>query len=554
MSAELDRSADRAALPLAAALSASVIYLLIGVLGMAFGHPDEDAYILFIYSEILSDTGRIGFYADSPPLEGATDFLWMVILAGLDKLGIATAFGAQLLNALGVFLIAYLVAAQVQGGKAVALLLFGLALLVPALRFVHAGYVGFSAPLYAALILWVFVIVWKAPSARLFVVPLLSILLGLFRPDGVILGVFMTLSALVVVDPEHRRRYLLGCAVAAGIGLTYFFWRYSYFGYFLPLPLYVKSSLEGMPSGLNSMASWLMLSFGYVICAAGVLVTDVQSRKRLGLALLPLVMLMAALSLSHLSQNISYRFQAPFGVVLYYLATGFLAAGVAALGQRQFGRAALGAVGGLALLISLTGDMRSWKNQVFGQFFYSYIDTFPMYLSRLVTPDMTLVVTEAGRFPYWTPGRTFDLVGLNTPEAALQGASAEMIAEMAPDVIFIHTDYLVEFDCPEMTFCPISPEALTQAIAARDLPAPEQEPNRAIRAALAYFDYMAGHAEDYHTFAVHFVRGFPHLYSVAKDSGINPQDFAAALEQSFANPRRWSYMEGLNVVPRHLRH
>lgn len=553
MSVELGSSVDRRILSLITAASAALIYLLLGMLSMAFGHPDEDAYILFIYSEIFADTGRIGFFAGGPPTEGATDFLWMIALAGFDKLGIATAYGAQLLNALGVFLIGYVVASLPCTGKRAVPVLAGFALLIPFLRFVHAGYVGFSAPLYAALILVIFIMVWRAPFSRLVFVPWLCILLGLFRPDGVIIGVLMTLSGFIIIDRRHRRSYLMACGGAAVVGVVYFIWRYSYFGALLPLPLYVKSSLEGMPSGLVSTATWLGLSAGYLVCAVFFVLIGGKDRQRLALAGLPVALFLAALSASHLSQNINFRFQAPVGAILYVLTASFFAAILSSASLRP-GRIVMAGLGAAAFLFALAGDLAGWKNRIIGQFYYSYIDTFPMYVSRMLSPETTLLVTEAGRFPYWTPGKTYDLVGLNTPRAAREGASPEMIAALDPDLIFVHNDYLVEFGCPDQTFCEVSPDTLQQGIKDAALPASEEEANRAIRAAKAYFEYMAENAGQYHTFSAHFVRGFPHLYSIARDSAIDPEQFSEALAASFANPRRWSYMEGLNVVDRAHRH
>ena len=53
---------------------------------------------LFRYSENFSSTGVISYNLNEQPTEGATDFLWMVILAILNKLGLDTYFSAIVLN------------------------------------------------------------------------------------------------------------------------------------------------------------------------------------------------------------------------------------------------------------------------------------------------------------------------------------------------------------------------------------------------------------------------------------------------------------------------
>ena len=43
--------------------------------------PNEDALILYRYAENFSETGIISYNLNSERAEGATDFLWMIILS-----------------------------------------------------------------------------------------------------------------------------------------------------------------------------------------------------------------------------------------------------------------------------------------------------------------------------------------------------------------------------------------------------------------------------------------------------------------------------------------
>ena len=43
--------------------------------------PAEDAVILYEYAKNLAQTGLITYGVASVPIEGATDFLWMVVIA-----------------------------------------------------------------------------------------------------------------------------------------------------------------------------------------------------------------------------------------------------------------------------------------------------------------------------------------------------------------------------------------------------------------------------------------------------------------------------------------
>ena len=56
------------------------IFYLQGIFFLKLGFPSEDALILYRYSEIFSLTNHISFNLNDIPTEGATDFLWMLII------------------------------------------------------------------------------------------------------------------------------------------------------------------------------------------------------------------------------------------------------------------------------------------------------------------------------------------------------------------------------------------------------------------------------------------------------------------------------------------
>lgn len=103
-----------------------------------------------------------------------------------------------------------------------------------------AGYEGFSAMLYSALILFLYRL--SLTDDRLHWIPAVSLTVALFRPDGAIVGTAFTLACLpYAYRAGILHRYLRIALVAGMVGISYFIWRYIYFGHLLPLPLYVKS-------------------------------------------------------------------------------------------------------------------------------------------------------------------------------------------------------------------------------------------------------------------------------------------------------------------------
>ena len=93
-----------------AALSglAAIVYFMIALWVLRTGHLHEDAYILFTYVENLARGKGIVYYAGGPPAEGATDFLWLMILGALRWAGVDAGLAAAALNAVGIGIICWL--------------------------------------------------------------------------------------------------------------------------------------------------------------------------------------------------------------------------------------------------------------------------------------------------------------------------------------------------------------------------------------------------------------------------------------------------------------
>ena len=91
----------------AGGLTTAVLFVLLGVLTLTNGHPNEDAYILFAYVENFVAGHGIAFYPGGPPAEGFTDLLWFLVLAALHAVGINVGLAACLVSAGAVATIAW---------------------------------------------------------------------------------------------------------------------------------------------------------------------------------------------------------------------------------------------------------------------------------------------------------------------------------------------------------------------------------------------------------------------------------------------------------------
>jgi hypothetical protein len=445
-----------------AAMSA-LIFLAFGLLTLGRGHPEEDAYIMFRYADHVAQGRGIVFNPAGPPAEGATDFLWMIMLSAVELIGFDVAVGAVVLNAIGAALAAFVLAKVIaDAGLSTNLrrtwcLLA--ALTVPFLSSAMAAYGCFSSMLYAGFALFaVHTSLVGSPRAIKWI-PAAALALGLFRPDGVILaGGTVVLAALRAHKLRILPAFLLGIAAAGVSGAVYFFWRYSYFGLALPLPLYVKSRVgdidklaqlsEGVQAlarrmpGLGANLHWLVVGGALASAAAGVVAlyllfrADRSWRKAAlrALGALPFALLFASLTFAYQTQNFQWRFQAPIQLAALY----FAFRGMSAVTRRG-----LLAPGIASAFVAVSMLVASWPG-LRGIGFQldpargGYLNVFAARYGRTLTMDTRAALTEAGRFPFWSVANCLDTIGLNSPEAAVRPVTIKMLTEFDPHVLFFH--------------------------------------------------------------------------------------------------------------------
>ncbi len=200
----------------------------------------DDAFISFRFARNLAQHGTLAYNLAAPGerIEGYTNFLWVLVLAGGDRVDLAPEVLAAWLTQLGalaVLVLAVLLSRALRGGWP----------LVPALLLAVSpelmvwGQGGLETSCAAALALAAITTVatgrWKTAG-------LLTALAGLTRPDALLpIGLFV-LTWLIV----HGRkdwpgwRLLAAGALAAGPLLVHVLWRRSYYGEWLPNTWQIK--------------------------------------------------------------------------------------------------------------------------------------------------------------------------------------------------------------------------------------------------------------------------------------------------------------------------
>lgn len=538
---------------------AAALYLALALSFLAFGFPHEDAFILFKYANNVACGQGIAFYPGGPHVEGATDFLWMMALAGAHVLHVDVAVAAAVLNAAGFGLVASILwdarpnrSVRAKAVRVVAIiLLFATSAAFASLR-------GFSAMLYSALALFILTRLVAASPKKVTSVPLLALLLALVRPDGVILGAALSSVALFRARRAGKiAEFGAQAGVALVLGALYFVWRWRYFGSLLPLPLYVKAHYLGWPPGLEVTLDWCLstlVPLAVVAVLARLVLGKVPVREgkrlgALGVALVPFALHVASFIPSAPSQNVVNRFEAPATLALFF----FVVQTLAARRVKEPAPARIGLVLA-ALAVAFLPMLRLDAFEVADAFHGNYPNVLSRDIGTLTTARTHIAATEAGRVLYFARGPVVDLVGLDTKETALAPPQGAFLAAFDPDVIMLHhagslDESTIADDGADVIAIkePLREHAFASILPLFDERLPPYDVlklENVFVAATATEAFLDAHRDAYDVYAVRFRSRFFHfhVYAIKKDW---PQKEALlrAIEKAHREAFAHSYLE-----------
>ncbi|MBK9453720.1 MAG: hypothetical protein IPN95_30880 [Bacteroidetes bacterium] len=436
-----DRQFMRTWLPLLVVLSAAFAWAYFFYFQSELP-PFEDAAMLLRYSDHLAQGHGIVWNIGEAPVDGATDFLFMVMVAGLAKLGLNVATAARLLGLTAHFLtVAFVYRMHIRRGNGTALAAGISALIVatgPGLNYCEALF-GTSVFAFAGLVTYSFFLRLMEDESRPGLTTgfaVAGILTGLIRPEGVVLVIGMLASLLWYLRGPIRKqliqRFLLLFCIP---GLIYFIWHWVYFGRPLPNPFYVKG--KG-----NLYLSSLKASFVGVVKMGGILLPIMawaawkkDARRKTMLLYAPIVLFAVAWILMSNAMNFSNRFQyilMPIMWVAWLPIVEMMRPGFTFRGKWL--------IAGIPLAVLMLA---------FQWFVYAREPRIHQdgraELGKALRPwkskGYTMAITEAGNLPFFSEWKAIDTWGLNDKTVARQGIIGEWyLDEYRPALFMIH-DY-----------------------------------------------------------------------------------------------------------------
>ncbi len=421
----------------AAVLGGAAILLFHGI--FYFHYTADDAYITYRYARNFADGAGL-VWNPGQWVEGYTDFLWVLSVAGLVKAGADPVlagrwlgFGLSVVVAGGVYVLS---TRLVEGASGRAAGLAAVLLLSTCGTWAVWATAGLEAPLFAVLALAAVLLHIREQSRpRIPASGAVWAFVAMTRPDGLLLvavsGLFkLGEAAARMMESRHlglRARIgellvepmslALWVAAFAGLFVPYFVWRYDRYGWLFPNTYYDKvgASFDQYTRGLGYLtafsqqyAAWLLLLaplaialtsirrmpafyvlalvavwFGYVVYVGG----DALARFRFFAPVLPLAYAIIAASGAALIGELAAHRQR-------WIAEAAAALAVAALlAFNLHASAADFALPGERLAVTQRVEMGRW-------------------LHDNVPATTTIAVIPAGAIPYESGLHTIDMLGL----------------------------------------------------------------------------------------------------------------------------------------------
>ncbi len=239
------RSSSRSSLALPLFLALAVW----SVLAWRFDFVCDDAYISFRYARHLAEGSGLRFNpGESPPVEGYSNFLWVLWLALFERLGVDLSLVARLSSAAcGAVLIAVVVRRVARSfdlpsacGVAVALFL---ACLPPMSMWSTSGLE--TMPFALAVFLAFDRLAGDADRPHAISAGAFSLAAALLRADGA-LWAGLALAAAVVAHRRLVRPAVVALAILAAGVAVHLVWRHGYYGEWIPNTARVKAGLSPM--------------------------------------------------------------------------------------------------------------------------------------------------------------------------------------------------------------------------------------------------------------------------------------------------------------------
>lgn len=365
----------------------------------------DDMYITLRYALQWSAHGKILWNVGEVPVEGYSNFSFLLIARLCQALHLDGVFVLKMLGAfsLGVLSVGIFLLMSMFG--------FGSYALIPVVWLLaYRGQIiwaasGLETTFYQSTLLFsVYFLIKTLRSERLGFASAAAgmlVLLSVTRPEGAVLSCIFMLMFGVFLWPSTAFRHLFSCLIGVWgfIFIPYFLWRWSYFGYFFPNPVYCKGRDAAFLGVLDR--HYLALAWPFLCCTLPLL-KDARFKISYAFLIMPSVFYFIALSAADTVVAFDNRLFLPAFALLLPLA----AMGLVHLLRQSKGVYALSLFLLIACIpkLSLSDYQAFTKNPLAGEALRGQLST---WLSMHSQHGETVVLADSGLIPYRHPELRF---------------------------------------------------------------------------------------------------------------------------------------------------
>lgn len=429
----------------------------------------DDSYISYRYATNLAAGDGLTFNPGGQPVEAYSNFLWVVVLAGMQSVGLEMTVWAGvagwLFGALSIVILWWILLRRGTTGWPLALTVGLLALSGPITLYAVSG---LETPLFAMLLLAAVLLADYLFQRRSILPALLlgvaGFLLALCRPEGVValpvIGACLLLFGRRPAAGDRAGSLVVAVAVALGTFVlllaSYHVWRVSYFGELWPTPFLSKGVGGGLPidtwvANLRNLfvrQTHYYAPFGYyygalaLLALVGVVLSfgeRPQYRVEYTAFVLALVYLLVYLNFSDWMPG--GRYLAPL-VGLLLIPFSLLARELQTASDQSSLRASLpfALIAAMLAAMSLFGVaiLRVESLQLQKS---TAVSLVPLghWLREVMPPDAVLAIADVGATPFYSGLETIDInpESLTDREIAENGWSSAYFYSTDPDVVVL---------------------------------------------------------------------------------------------------------------------
>ena len=404
----------------------------------------DDAFIGYRYSKHLAQGHGIVWNIGEDPVEGYTNFLWVVLNAAAIFCKVNPVVFSKILSSVAALAIIWILSiAGRQMHWSFALIFVGAIGFSSHFAFLtmQGLETAFTSLLMLTTALLTLKIITRPAKKLIFFWFLTAFLSALSRPDTVPFtgGVFLGLLGILVSRKEWetiQQLCFLGIIFAL-IGAIYMAWRISYFGSVFPNTFYLKMGTgTGIIKsiGKNYVEDFLRkMLFPYLILT-GFLFGRHFNKERLFRAipiLLGCVFFGFYLLTIIPTQGHLWRFIYPvfpvFLLAIIYCFADYQPKPCSIKGNTMY----------LLLLLLFI----AWPLHLISHTFYHKENKTQhdrvLIGKSLAGIDGTMLVSESGALPYYSDWKAVDTLGLNSEQITHKGLSIKIIEELAPDLVVL---------------------------------------------------------------------------------------------------------------------